>query len=296
MDERRDRGPARPRRGRPERAARDEPGLPRARRDEHLGRRGGHRRHAAEAAQPLALVERVRAPRGDRDARCRRPPRRRCAHVGQADPGWRPNLDSPALAASRRVYERLFGEAPIVTAVHAWLETAVIGDRVPRPRHGLVRPADRGAALARRTREHPDRRRGSGACSRASSTSSRPPEPRTACPAVLALPGVHDQHRHARMEVNGGAERCRTASTPCGRGRATRGRSSRSRPRRARSRSRARRRHVAGNCWRKHRQGAKQGHCARPSRPAAPPRARARQHRRPRHRRIRGRSGRRSSR
>jgi dipeptidase D len=48
-----------------------------------------------------------------------------------ADPGWRPNLDSPALAASRRAYERLFGEAPIITAVHAWLETAVIGDKVP---------------------------------------------------------------------------------------------------------------------------------------------------------------------
>jgi dipeptidase D len=51
--------------------------------------------------------------------------------LGQADPGWRPNLDSAALAASRRVYERLFGEAPVVTAVHAWLETAVIGARVP---------------------------------------------------------------------------------------------------------------------------------------------------------------------
>ena len=49
----------------------------------------------------------------------------------QADPGWRPNLDSPALAASQRVYERLFGEAPVVTAVHAWLETAVIGDKLP---------------------------------------------------------------------------------------------------------------------------------------------------------------------
>jgi dipeptidase D len=47
--------------------------------------------------------------------------------LGQADPGWRPNLDSAALAASRRVY----GEAPVVTAVHAWLETAVIGARVP---------------------------------------------------------------------------------------------------------------------------------------------------------------------
>jgi len=45
--------------------------------------------------------------------------------------GWRPNLDSPALAATRSAYERIFGEAPIVTAVHAGLETAVIGSKVP---------------------------------------------------------------------------------------------------------------------------------------------------------------------
>jgi dipeptidase D len=51
--------------------------------------------------------------------------------VGQQDPGWQPDPDSPALAACRRVYERVFGEAPIVTAVHAWLETAVIGECVP---------------------------------------------------------------------------------------------------------------------------------------------------------------------
>jgi dipeptidase D len=51
--------------------------------------------------------------------------------VEQSDPGWRPNLNSHALAATRRVYERLFGASPEVTAVHAWLETAVIGDRVP---------------------------------------------------------------------------------------------------------------------------------------------------------------------
>jgi dipeptidase D len=44
--------------------------------------------------------------------------------------GWRPNLDSPALAAAKTVYERLFGEPPIVTAVHAGLETAVIGSKV----------------------------------------------------------------------------------------------------------------------------------------------------------------------
>jgi dipeptidase D len=44
--------------------------------------------------------------------------------------GWRPNLDSPALAAAKSVYERSFGEPPIVTAVHAGLETAVIGSKV----------------------------------------------------------------------------------------------------------------------------------------------------------------------
>jgi dipeptidase D len=44
--------------------------------------------------------------------------------------GWRPNLDSPALAAAKRAYERLFGEPPIITAVHAGLETAVVGDKV----------------------------------------------------------------------------------------------------------------------------------------------------------------------
>ena len=49
----------------------------------------------------------------------------------QSDPGWQPDLGSPVLAACRRVYERLFGDAPTVTAVHAWLETAVIGERVP---------------------------------------------------------------------------------------------------------------------------------------------------------------------
>ncbi len=44
--------------------------------------------------------------------------------------GWRPDLDSPALAAGKAAYERLFGEPPIVTAVHAGLETAVIGGKV----------------------------------------------------------------------------------------------------------------------------------------------------------------------
>jgi dipeptidase D len=50
--------------------------------------------------------------------------------VEQEDPGWSPALDSAALATCRTVYGRLFGEPPSVTAVHAWLETAVIGDKV----------------------------------------------------------------------------------------------------------------------------------------------------------------------
>ena len=45
--------------------------------------------------------------------------------------GWRPNLESPALAAARTAYENQFGEPPVVTAVHAGLESAVIGDKVP---------------------------------------------------------------------------------------------------------------------------------------------------------------------
>ncbi len=45
--------------------------------------------------------------------------------------GWRPNLESAALAAAKSVYERRFGEPPIITAVHAGLETAVIGTKVP---------------------------------------------------------------------------------------------------------------------------------------------------------------------
>lgn len=44
--------------------------------------------------------------------------------------GWRPNLDSPALAAAKVVYEQLFREPPIVTAVHAGLESAVISGKV----------------------------------------------------------------------------------------------------------------------------------------------------------------------
>jgi dipeptidase D len=46
--------------------------------------------------------------------------------------GWRPDMDSALLAVARGVYEQLFGEPPVVTAVHAGLETSVIGSKVDR--------------------------------------------------------------------------------------------------------------------------------------------------------------------
>jgi di/tripeptidase len=76
-------------------------------------------------------IQCLRASRACRRARCPARLAGGSLEIEQADPGWRPKLDSPVLDVTRRVYERLFGEAPIITAVHAWLETAVIGDRVP---------------------------------------------------------------------------------------------------------------------------------------------------------------------
>ena len=47
--------------------------------------------------------------------------------------GWRPDLGSSVLAVAKRVFEERFGEPPVVTAVHAGLETSVIGGKVDRP-------------------------------------------------------------------------------------------------------------------------------------------------------------------
>jgi dipeptidase D len=46
--------------------------------------------------------------------------------------GWRPDLASPVLAVAEGVFERLFGKPPVVSAVHAGLETSVIGSKVDR--------------------------------------------------------------------------------------------------------------------------------------------------------------------
>lgn len=50
--------------------------------------------------------------------------------VSNEYPGWQPNLDSPLLATSKRVYTELFGNEPKVAAIHAGLECGIIGERV----------------------------------------------------------------------------------------------------------------------------------------------------------------------
>jgi dipeptidase D len=49
---------------------------------------------------------------------------------GNQYPGWQPNANSPLLATCRRVYERLFGKGPHVTAIHAGVECGIIGERI----------------------------------------------------------------------------------------------------------------------------------------------------------------------
>ena len=50
---------------------------------------------------------------------------------GNSYPGWQPNVDSPILAACRKVYERLFQQPPRVAAIHAGLECGILSERVP---------------------------------------------------------------------------------------------------------------------------------------------------------------------
>jgi dipeptidase D len=51
--------------------------------------------------------------------------------LGDAYPGWKPDLDSALLAATRQVFADTFGRDPEIKAVHAGLETGIIGEKVP---------------------------------------------------------------------------------------------------------------------------------------------------------------------
>jgi dipeptidase D len=46
-------------------------------------------------------------------------------------PGWKPNLDSPVLAVTRRAVAAVFGEEPGIKAIHAGLECGLIGEKIP---------------------------------------------------------------------------------------------------------------------------------------------------------------------
>jgi dipeptidase D len=50
---------------------------------------------------------------------------------GDSYPGWKPDLSSKALEITKNTYERVFGKAPEVKAVHAGLECGIIGEKVP---------------------------------------------------------------------------------------------------------------------------------------------------------------------
>jgi len=46
-------------------------------------------------------------------------------------PGWQPNMASPLLAICKRVQKTLTGSEPQVAAIHAGLETGLIGEKIP---------------------------------------------------------------------------------------------------------------------------------------------------------------------
>lgn len=48
---------------------------------------------------------------------------------GSGYPGWQPNMDSQLLKTSKKVYKELFGEEPGVKAIHAGLETGLLGSK-----------------------------------------------------------------------------------------------------------------------------------------------------------------------
>ena len=106
------------------------------------------------AAQPVALVQRRGPARGDRSARRGRARRRRQR--------WRSSTTTTAGAptstricssVARSVYERLFGKPPVVSAIHAGLETAVIGNEGQRPTSTCWRSARRSRGRIRPTSE-----------------------------------------------------------------------------------------------------------------------------------------------
>lgn len=51
--------------------------------------------------------------------------------VGDGYPGWKPNMDSPVLKVSKEVFKNLFNKEPQIKAIHAGLETGLLGSKYP---------------------------------------------------------------------------------------------------------------------------------------------------------------------
>jgi dipeptidase D len=50
---------------------------------------------------------------------------------GDSYPSWKPNVNSELLNVSQNLYKEMFGKEPEVKAIHAGLETGIIGDNFP---------------------------------------------------------------------------------------------------------------------------------------------------------------------
>ncbi len=46
-------------------------------------------------------------------------------------PGWKPNMDSKLLKLSKKIFEDMFKQEPKIEAIHAGLETGIIGEKFP---------------------------------------------------------------------------------------------------------------------------------------------------------------------
>ncbi|HEX2868104.1 MAG TPA: aminoacyl-histidine dipeptidase [Ignavibacteriales bacterium] len=55
------------------------------------------------------------------------------SEISQGDgyPGWKPDMSSEALKASKKIFEVLFNSEPEVKAIHAGLECGILGDKYP---------------------------------------------------------------------------------------------------------------------------------------------------------------------
>jgi len=51
--------------------------------------------------------------------------------VGDGYPGWQPNMDSNLLKVSQKVYKKMFKSQPEIKAIHAGLETGLLGSKYP---------------------------------------------------------------------------------------------------------------------------------------------------------------------